>query len=168
MNKFLIFGSLFLSGCVSASAIDGKGVLGEIGEPPAPSDLYDDDSDGQPASEPSDEWDDSGWWDTGDWGDGSTWGCAAPAFGICYDMYAEAGWDEDSAEATCENLGSQYGIEVAFINDDYGCPVDNSVGACELDAGGDFSYAVTAWYDGGSWDSGSAEGSCSSAGGDFY
>lgn len=98
----------------------------------------------------------------------STWGCNAPDFGMCFDMYADEGWDAASSESTCSAVASQYGISTDFINDDYGCPIDNSVGQCDLPAGGDFSNPVTAWYDGGSWDGASAEGACSSAGGSFY
>lgn len=107
--------------------------------------------------------------DTSDTSDAaSTWGCNAADFGICYDMYAEDGWDAASSEETCSAVAAQYGITTDFINDDYGCPVDNSVGACDLAAGGDFANAVTAWYDGGSWDADSAMGSCEAAGGSFY
>ena len=101
-------------------------------------------------------------------GEATTWGCNAPDFGICYDMYAEEGWDAASSEETCSAVASQYGIATDFINDDYGCPVDNSVGACDLPASGDFASPVTAWYDGGSWDATSAEGACTGAGGSFY
>ena len=156
---------------MSASAIDGKGVLGEIGEPPTPSDLYDDGSDGsddEPASEPSDEWDDSGWWDTGDWGDAdAVYGCDAPDFGICYDHYSAQGWDQDSAMESCDYLTAQYGISTTFLANP-GCPTSSAVGECDLPAGGDFTYGITALYDSGSWDSGSAEGACGSAGGSYF
>lgn len=108
--------------------------------------------------------------DTSDTSDAEAtiWGCNAPAFGICYDMYADEGWDAASSEETCSAVAAQYGIETEFINDDYGCVEDASVGACDLPAGGDFANAVTAWYDGGSWDETSAGESCAAAGGDFY
>ena len=97
----------------------------------------------------------------------AVYGCDAAAFGICYDHYTTEGWDQASATASCDYLASQYGIETSFIANP-GCPTSNAVGECDLPAGGDFTYGVTALYDSGSWDASSAESACSSAGGSYF
>ncbi len=96
------------------------------------------------------------------------WGCNVSAWGLCYDMFAEDGWDAAGSEETCTAVASAYGVETAFINDDFGCPVDNTVGECDLPAGGDFSNPVTSYYDAGSFDAATAQAACEGANGEFF
>jgi hypothetical protein len=112
---------------------------------------------------------DSGSTDTNDTnvtGD-AVYGCDVADWSICYDHYTTDGWDQASATASCDMLASQYGVSTSVLADP-GCSTDDTVGDCELPSGGDFDYAVDAWYYSGGWDATTAEASCSSAGGTFY
>lgn len=97
----------------------------------------------------------------------AVYGCDVSSWGLCFDHYTADGWDQGSATESCDFLASQYGVSTSFIANP-GCPTSSAVGECDLPAGGDFSYPVTALYASSSWDSSSAEGACSSAGGDYY
>ena len=154
-----------LSGCVSAEAIDGKGVLGEIGDPPSPSDLYDDGSAAQPASEPSGEPADE-WTDTGLSIEPTIWSCQSSDFNLCWGLSSEVGWDEGSAEAGCGDLEFIYEVSIDFM--DGACPIEGSVGECAVAAGLELELPVLlVFYEGDLWDSSSAEDVCSNYDGEF-
>lgn len=96
----------------------------------------------------------------------AVYGCSVADWDICYDHYTTDGWDQASATESCDFLASQYGVATSFLANP-GCPTTSAVGECDLPAGGDFTYGVTALY-GSSFDSGAAETACGSAGGTYF
>ena len=105
--------------------------------------------------------------DTSDTGSSdAVYGCSVADWDICYDHYTVDGWDQASATESCDFLASQYGVSSTFIANP-GCPTDTAVGECDLPAGGDFSFGVSALY-GSSFDAASAESACGAAGGTYY
>ena len=106
--------------------------------------------------------------DTDDTASGdAVYGCSVADWGICYDHYTVDGWDQASATESCDFLASQYGVSTTFIANP-GCPTDSAVGECDLPAGGDFSFAVSALYDSGDFDSATGQAACDAAGGTYY
>jgi hypothetical protein len=111
---------------------------------------------------------DTGWTDSGWVVEDDIWGCDVAEWGLCYDMSQYSGWDVVSAQETCAAVATTYTVQTTFIEDNFGCPVDDAVGECELPPSSDFANSVTAFYDQGSFDVTSAEAACTYANGEFY
>ena len=80
----------------------------------------------------------------------TTWGCLSEEWSKCFDMSSTDGWTFEEALEACTNNDGE------FLNNDYGCDIENVVYECTIE----IPYEATLYYLDDYWDEEDATEDC--------